>query len=109
MVDVNKYRKMLQARLKELDTRLHEIDDELDSHLSKDWEGLALEVEEEEVLEGLGASGQNEIAKINAALARMEEDEFGYCVKCGAEILAARLDIVPHTPFCRNCAPQSAS
>lgn len=107
MVDVNKYRGMLQARLKELNTRLHEIDDELDSHLSKDWEGLALEVEEEEVLEGLGESGQSEIAKINAALARMEEGEFGYCVKCGVEILTARLDIVPHTPFCRNCAPQN--
>lgn len=104
MVDVNKYRAMLKARLKELNARLHEIDDELDSHLSKDWEGLALEVEEEEVLEGLGASGQIEIARINAALARMEEGEFGYCVSCGSDILAARLDIVPHTPFCQNCA-----
>lgn len=64
MVDVNRYRDILNARVKELDKRLHEIEDELDSHQSKDWEELAVEREEDEVLEGLGNSGQTEIAMI---------------------------------------------
>lgn len=104
MVDTEKFRKVLQARLKELDVRLHVIEDELDSHQSKDWEELAVEREEDEVLEGLGTSGQDEIVKIRAALARMAQDEFGFCVKCGDEISEERLDVVPHTPFCRKCA-----
>ncbi|MCK8462853.1 TraR/DksA C4-type zinc finger protein [Aliiroseovarius sp. S1339] len=108
MVDVSKYRSMLQARLKELDVRLHEIEAELESHKSKDWEELAVEREEDEVLEGLGTSGQDEIIKINAALARMDDDEFGYCATCGTEISPERLDIVPHTPFCRDCAAKHA-
>ena len=86
------------------DVRLHGIEDELDSHQSKDWEELAVEREEDEVLEGLGTSGQDEIAKIRAALERMEQGEFGFCVKCGDEILEERLDVVPHTPFCQKCA-----
>ncbi|WP_133489633.1 TraR/DksA family transcriptional regulator [Aliiroseovarius marinus] len=108
MVDVNRYRDILNARMKELDKRLHEIEDELDSHQSKDWEELAVEREEDEVLEGLGNSGQNEIAMIQAAFARMDEGEFGYCVECGNEISAERLNVLPHTPFCRDCAAKHA-
>ena len=104
MVDVNKYRSILNARLNELDTRLHSIEVELESHKSKDWEELAVEREEDEVLEGLGTSGQDEIIKINAAIARMDEGEFGYCVTCGTEIATERLDVVPYTPFCQTCA-----
>lgn len=108
MVDVTKFRNILEARLQELDKRLHVIEDELDSHQSKDWEELAVEREEDEVLEGLGTSGQDEIIKIKAALARVEEGEFGYCVECGNEILEERLLVVPHTPFCRTCAAKHA-
>ncbi|MHA6266566.1 TraR/DksA C4-type zinc finger protein [uncultured Aliiroseovarius sp.] len=108
MVDVSKYRDMLNARLKELNVRLREIEEELDSHQSKDWEELAVEREEDEVLEGLGTSGQDEIIKINAALARIEEGEFGFCATCGTEISSERLDVLPHTPFCRDCAAKHA-
>ena len=104
MLDVAKYRQILEGRLAELDTRLHEIDDELDSHQSKDWEELATEREEDEVLEQMGTSGQAEIAQIKAALTRMDEDEYGYCVQCGTEISEERLDLLPQTPFCASCA-----
>ena len=104
MVDTEKYRDVLEARLAELKERLQEIDEALDSHQSKDWEELATEREGDEVLEQMGSSGKVEITKIKAALDRMEEGEFGYCVSCGDEISSERLDVVPHTPFCRNCA-----
>lgn len=108
MTDTAKYRAILEARLAELDERLHEIDETLDSHQSKDWEELATEREGDEVLERMGTSGKAEIAKIKAALVRMDEDEFGYCVSCGDEISGERLDVVPHTPFCRKCADKTA-
>jgi len=104
MVDTAKYREVLEARLTELQARLQEIDEALDSHQSKDWEELATEREGDEVLEQMGSSGRVEITKIKAALDRVDEGEFGYCVSCGDEISADRLDVVPHTPFCRNCA-----
>ena len=104
MTDTSKYRAILEARRSELMARLRELDETLDSHQSKDWEELAIEREHDEVLERMGSSGQEEIAKIQAALARMDEGEFGYCVSCGDEISAERLDVVPYTPFCRTCA-----
>ena len=104
MVDTAKYRDVLEGRLAELQERLQEIDEALDSHQSKDWEELATEREGDEVLEQMGSSGKVEITKIQAALARMDEGEFGFCVSCGDEIATERLDVVPYTPFCRACA-----
>ncbi|KPP84697.1 MAG: transcriptional regulator, TraR/DksA family [Rhodobacteraceae bacterium HLUCCO07] len=99
-----KYRALLMARLSELDQRLHAIEEELDAHQSKDWEELATEREDDEVLEGLGLAGQEEIRRIRAALQRMRDGEYGICAKCGAEISEARLDVLPYTPFCKTCA-----
>jgi RNA polymerase-binding protein DksA len=104
MIDTAKYRAILEGRLAELQDRLSEIGDELDSHDTKDWEELATERESDEVLERMGSSGKAEIAKIQAALTRMDEGEYGYCVSCGNEIAEERLDVVPYTPFCRDCA-----
>lgn len=108
MTTIEERRKTLTDRLAELEARLHGIEEELDSHNSKDWEELAVEREEDEVLERMGTSGQAEIRMIKAALQRMDDGEYGYCVKCGDEILPERLDVVPYTPFCRNCAGAKA-
>lgn len=108
MANVAKYRPILEARLAELGARLHEIDDELDSHSSPDWDDMAVEREEDEVLEQMGTSGQVEIAQIKAALDRMDEGEYGFCVQCGAEIAEERLDLLPQTPFCASCAAMVA-
>jgi len=94
----------LESRLTDLLSRLDAIETELESHDSRDWEELAVERESDEVLEGLGLSGQQEIRMIRAALDRMESGDYGFCVKCGKQISEERLDVLPATPFCRNCA-----
>ena len=45
-----------------------------------------------------------QIRKIDAALARLEEGEFGYCVNCGEEIPQKRLALDPALPNCVACA-----
>lgn len=104
MTTIEDRRTHLQVRLAELRQRLTGIDAELLSHQSKDWEELATEREGDEVLEGIGLSGQHEIRMIEAALARIDSGEYGHCVKCGDEIAPERLDLLPSTPFCRRCA-----
>lgn len=104
MTDLATRRAQLDERLAFLVGRLRELDAELDSHQSKDWEELATEREGDEVLERLGQSGQTEIARIHAALARMDAGDYGACVTCGDEIAEDRLDLLPYTPFCRKCA-----
>ena len=104
MPDLAIRRAQLEERLAFLDARLHEIDAELDSHQSKDWEELATEREGDETLERLGQSGQAEMAQIRAALGRMDAGDYGICVTCGNAISEERLDLLPFTPFCRTCA-----
>ncbi len=98
----------LTSRMDYLEARLHEIDDELETHNSPDWEELAVEREADEVLEGMGISGLEEMRAITAALERMDAGEYGSCVKCGERISEERLDVLPYTPFCRSCAAEKS-
>ena len=97
------YKDILLARLKELDHRLHEIEHELDEPQSADVEERATEREGDEVLEQLGNKGLVEAQQIRAALQRIREGSYGECITCGNDISTERLDILPETPFCRNC------
>ncbi|KHK89440.1 TraR/DksA family transcriptional regulator [Novosphingobium malaysiense] len=47
---------------------------------------------------------QTELAAIDAALARIEDGEFGYCIKCDEEIAPARLAHMPAVTTCIGCA-----
>lgn len=107
MNDTAAYRKALMDRLAELDSRLHRIEAELDEPHSKDWEDLAAEREDDEVLQKLGQSGQTEIARIQAALQRLRDGTYGECMRCGEEISDERLATLPDTPLCRDCAAAS--
>ena len=104
MISLSQRKSQLEARLSELQARLHRIDNELDTHTSPDWEDIAIEREAEEVLEDLGFAGQLELRQISAALQRIDAGDFGTCTKCGAKIDEERLDLLPQTPFCRHCA-----
>lgn len=106
MTSIAARKRQLLARMAELDARFANIEAELDSHGDiKDWEDAATEHEEDEVLEGIGRSGQQELARIKAALRRIDAGDYGYCTTCGEKISEERLDLLPDTPFCRNCAP----
>ncbi len=47
---------------------------------------------------------KNELTKIDSALIRLNEDEYGYCLSCGEEISPKRLDLDPAIPTCIDCA-----
>ena len=104
MLDIPARKAQLEERLAELDTRIHKIEDQLDDPVTRDWEDGAQEREGDEVLEGMGLAGLKEMELIRAALKRIDEDEYGFCLKCGNDISEERLDVVPHAALCRNCA-----
>lgn len=45
-----------------------------------------------------------ELTRIDAALERIEEGEYGYCAACDEEIAQRRLNLDPANPFCVQCA-----
>ncbi|MFT6452113.1 MAG: RNA polymerase-binding transcription factor DksA [Halocynthiibacter sp.] len=108
MSHLAKRKSTLLARLGELDRRAHKLDDALDAPKSKDWEESAVEREGDEVMEQMGSAALAEMEGIRAALARFDSGSYGACVDCGAEISSKRLDLLPATPFCKDCAAKHA-
>ena len=47
---------------------------------------------------------QEKLQKIEAAFKRIEDGDYGYCIKCDEEIAEKRLDFDPTTLTCINCA-----
>jgi DnaK suppressor protein len=46
----------------------------------------------------------SQLIKIKAALARLEDGDYGYCLKCDELISIGRLEIDPAIEYCVNCA-----
>jgi len=46
----------------------------------------------------------NELARIDAALKRIQEEEYGYCLVCGEPIATERLALDPTAAVCITCA-----
>lgn len=59
-------------------------------------------------VQAMAAEGQRrreaEARRIAAALARIEADEYGECVRCGEPIPRERLALDPAVPVCIDCA-----
>ncbi|MAV87470.1 MAG: hypothetical protein CMM67_04420 [Rhodospirillaceae bacterium] len=51
-----------------------------------------------------GRRRNSELLKIEGALRRINNNEYGYCVKCGEAISPKRLEYDLATPLCINCA-----
>lgn len=47
---------------------------------------------------------QNEIHRIEAALKRIDQNEYGYCLHCDKEIPEGRLKLDPTALLCIDCA-----
>ena len=94
----------LRERRAELSRHLETVEKSLDETPPSDWEDRSSERQGDEVLESLGQAELAEIRQIDAALSRFDAGEYGICQKCGAKISDARLDLLPATPFCKDCA-----
>ena len=46
----------------------------------------------------------SDIARIEIALKRIEQDEYGWCAECGEPIAFRRLEIDPAAALCIDCA-----
>ncbi len=56
-----------------------------------------------DVLMNLGETQRQMIRDIDAALERIEEGEYGECLRCGEEISARRLEVRPFSRYCVEC------
>jgi RNA polymerase-binding transcription factor DksA len=104
MLDTERHKRQIEARLQELEDRLRTVDEALDVTADPDLADQAIELQDDEVLEGLGRAGEREIQLLGRALVRIANGTYGICKKCDEEIATERLDIVPYAVLCRDCA-----
>ena len=97
-------RARLQQRLEMLNRRVQKVEKNLQSGRSQDWQERATETENDEVLQRLDESGLQEITQIRVALGRIDSGRYGVCDVCGEEIAAKRLEVLPYTGVCIDCA-----
>ena len=102
-MDIAEQKRILQERRVEIVGDLSDIERSLDTMPPKDWEDRASERQGDEVLEALGNTELEELRRIDAALARIEDGSYGICPKCGGTISDARLAAVPEAALCKNC------
>jgi len=107
-VDIEKFRIVLEARKAELITSVEnasgsaapvELDQQVQGRLSR-MDAIQGQAMARATIE----RRRVEIAQIDAAFARMDDGEFGYCVSCGDDIAPKRLALSPAIARCEDCA-----
>lgn len=104
MSEMPELKAKLETRLRELDERAHLIDDTLSEPGDDDSSENAIESEDDEVLEKVGNLALDEIRKIKSALLRIDAGAYGICESCGKKIAPKRLEAIPYTTVCIDCA-----
>ena len=104
-LDQNHFKQILLDMKQEVSGRISSIDRDIRHEgMSADWSEQASERENDEVLESLGNSSEQELEMIKFALHRIENGSYFNCDKCGEDIPPARLELLPFTAYCVNCA-----
>ncbi len=96
----------LNLKKQELEERLNRVEDSLRKTHAKDWSEQAQERENDEVVEQLEESARLELNQIYEALSRAEKNKYGICEVCDGLIRAERLEALPYTNRCFNCASE---
>ena len=104
MINQEKLKTALEAKLKELEDRAAGIEEDLSAKPDSDWEEHAVESEDDEVLAQLGDLTLEDMRSIKLALSRIASGDYGKCTSCGGEIAEARLQVLPYATTCIKCA-----
>lgn len=101
---LDSFKAELLSRRSELLQRISRVKADIVQEHSTDWPEQAQERQNDEVLEAIGNESRNELAQINHALERIENDTYALCSECGEVIAIERLTAVPYTALCIDCA-----
>lgn len=96
----------LRQRLNDLLQRAEVIEDDLRHPLDADWEEQAVDLADDEALEGVDQVLREEIQQIRLALLRIRNGTYGICAICKEPISRERLEARPIATRCINCASQ---
>lgn len=94
----------LKVRMADLMKRAEVIEDDLRHPLVADFSDQAIDLADDEALEGVDDVLRAEIQQISNALLRIKNGTYGTCSNCGEEIARERLVARPIATRCIKCA-----
>lgn len=97
-------RSQLLAQKAELATRVDRIHQHARDPLEADSSEQAAQLGNVEVVSALETEAVAQLAEIEAALQRLELGQYGQCANCGAAISPQRLQAMPASTECLECA-----
>ena len=65
---------------------------------------VASDIEEQSIDVSIERTKRDRLAEVEAALDRLNRDEYGLCARCGQPIGVERLRAVPWTRYCISCS-----
>jgi len=104
MTDYSDIAASLRLRLAELTTRSDDIEDDLRQPLDADFSEQAVDLADDEALEGVDDVLRAEARQVRLALIRIDNGTYGTCANCGDAIPRARLEAQPIATRCIKCA-----
>ena len=107
MLDIDAAREELVTRQKELQARQERVSRHTrhrEDPLPQDFAEQAVELENGETLVALDHELEQELKKIDHALARIEAGNYLACESCGEPIGEERLKALPTSALCIDCA-----
>lgn len=105
MKNPEQFKQKLITLKDELTKRISDIDKDIKHEgMSSNWTEQATERENDEVLESLGNASEQELLMINTALKKIDSGDYFFCSHCGEEIPVSRLELLPFSTHCVNCA-----
>ena len=101
MDDISSY---LNEKKAQLEARIDAIEGDYKSGRSADFAEQAVENENNQVLDSIEHEAKAELEQVNQALARLKNGLYGDCTWCDKPIAPERLQALPYTTVCINCA-----
>jgi len=98
----------LLERQQQLMARIEQVKKDVTGEHSADWSEQAQERQNDEVVEAIGNESREELKMVIRALQRIDTGEYTQCRGCGVDIDMKRLEVVPYTDLCINCASKAA-
>lgn len=101
----------IRARLEEYQASIVSRRERLAKHvhhreepLPQDFAEQAVEMENSETMVALEDELSEQEREVDRALARLDDGTYGSCVACGEDIAVERLQVLPATALCFDCA-----
>jgi len=111
---VRRFKKLLLEKRARVMGDVKQLEEETLHNSQRDFSGdlsdysfhmadVGSDASERETMLGLASSQQKLADKINRALERIEQGNYGECELCGAEIGVERLEVLPESTVCMKC------